>query len=1030
LCFHLEQAASRLPPELSPLVGFSQDTLIPTALERWDAASKALLESQGHLDVLQSHQAKGTFPQAILKACSSFELKFCKDVCKPEVLSEAKRKVEDAISFTRKTMLESAMALRKNEIANSAEFLEPSTFKRGVLEYIQKEIEPLVAAVPGIELLLWERTLKPFYEAVYQDIDVEVKRRSLVNALAADQKAKAKAARDLAAADARAGMDVDALDSTVTETAKNAAGTEVSKRMKALQTQAHRSLALSAHVRALTCTLPDRGAPGQSQEPDRGRQETRPPSSPSSSSHNPNSKRKHGQGFSEDTRQRQQGEGLGWKSREATSKRTRQTGRRRQEEEDSVVLQTLGPPLIHTSGSSPLRAVDIPFSGVIPLNKPDKWPLDFWRLSPQERPKFLLAHSKLLFAETLMAPPKLINPEGFQVPREIEKCLAMNVKFIPKPVLNTQEPRVNWDKFVRSVRLKYLFAEKDTDHSPTGEFDPRFYIANPRYAPPRAAPSIEYGLRIGRASLEQAMVHAEQFTHIVRPNLSKKTLHALQDFLSAEDALIKPADKNLGLVVLSRAGYVREGTRQLSDTSTYSKVDLEANPVTQIISELIAARRTLVEETFKNSPLTRFWLSQKKGLLKFLCHPTAENTVLPEFHHLPKVHKVPLKGRPIVPSHSWVTTHVSRYVDSLLQPIVQSCEWILRDSQQLIQQLAHLELPENETLWLVTADIQSMYTNLPSSEGCNIMHWLGLNHYKDDGAGRLLKSFSEFVLGNNYLSFQNEVYHQTQGTAMGTPMAPTYANLFMAAFEQESEIPYSDTLLYYRRYIDDVLAIVRGPRSNADKFIQNLNTLHPALKFDAEVSSSCVSFLDVHLYLKDDPNRPGCTTLQTKVYQKPLNAYQYIPWSSYHPDTVKRSFVKGELTRYARISSSPEEYKVIASLFWRRLRQRGYPVRWLRNAFKVVDYFAVRNRVLGVKAIGRRSQQPLVYHISYNPVWQWVNGAKVLSHTIKHWKPKYHRLTGTAKGNIIRAVHRPRNLGDLVNTWNKQRLSSGAQSLS
>merc|ERR1719487_673842 len=185
-------------------------------------------------------------------------------------------------------------------------------------------------------------------------------------------------------------MDVDALDATVTETAKNAAGSEVSKRMKALQAQARRSLALSERVQALMPSRTDRGASGQSQQPDSGRQEARPPSSPSSSSHNPNSKRKQGQGLSEEPRQRQQGEDSGWKGHKASSKRTRQTGRRRKEEEDSVVLRTLSQPPILSSGSSPLRAVDIPFSGVIPLNKPEKWPLDFWRLSLQERPKFLL----------------------------------------------------------------------------------------------------------------------------------------------------------------------------------------------------------------------------------------------------------------------------------------------------------------------------------------------------------------------------------------------------------------------------------------------------------------------------------------------------------------------------------------------------------------------------------------------------------------------------------------------------------------
>ena len=40
------------------------------------------------------------------------------------------------------------------------------------------------------------------------------------------------------------------------------------------------------------------------------------------------------------------------------------------------------------------------------------------------------------------------------------------------------------------------------------------------------------------------------------------------------------------------------------------------------------------------------------------------------------------------------------------------------------------------------------------------------------------------ILTMNNFSFNNEPYLQKHGTAMGTRMAPSYANLFMGKFEQ------------------------------------------------------------------------------------------------------------------------------------------------------------------------------------------------------------------------------------------------------
>ena len=45
-------------------------------------------------------------------------------------------------------------------------------------------------------------------------------------------------------------------------------------------------------------------------------------------------------------------------------------------------------------------------------------------------------------------------------------------------------------------------------------------------------------------------------------------------------------------------------------------------------------------------------------------------------------------------------------------------------------------------------------------------------------------SLIEVILTNNVFGFNNKCYHQVHGTAMGTKMAPAYANLFMSRWEQ------------------------------------------------------------------------------------------------------------------------------------------------------------------------------------------------------------------------------------------------------
>ena len=69
--------------------------------------------------------------------------------------------------------------------------------------------------------------------------------------------------------------------------------------------------------------------------------------------------------------------------------------------------------------------------------------------------------------------------------------------------------------------------------------------------------------------------------------------------------------------------------------------------------------------------------------------------------------------------------------------------------------------------------------------------------------------------------FNGELYEQTDGVAMGSPLGPLLANVFMChiedQLEQKSMIPS-----FYRRYVDDTLVTLPNTESAKD-FLQVLS---------------------------------------------------------------------------------------------------------------------------------------------------------------------------------------------------------------
>ena len=81
-------------------------------------------------------------------------------------------------------------------------------------------------------------------------------------------------------------------------------------------------------------------------------------------------------------------------------------------------------------------------------------------------------------------------------------------------------------------------------------------------------------------------------------------------------------------------------------------------------------------------------------------------------------------------------------------------------------------------------------------------------------------------------SFNNQMYKQLDGVAMGSTLGPALANIFEDFHESKL---FNNTVKpgVYFRYVDDTFVFF-GSELECDRFHVNLNQLHPTLNFTEE----------------------------------------------------------------------------------------------------------------------------------------------------------------------------------------------------
>ena len=408
-------------------------------------------------------------------------------------------------------------------------------------------------------------------------------------------------------------------------------------------------------------------------------------------------------------------------------------------------------------------------------------------------------------------------------------------------------------------------------------------------------------------------------------NLTKEERRGLRTLRENPHITIKKADKGSAVVVMNTTDYLREGYRQLQDENFYQKVP---NDMTNQISDKIAD--TLI--TMKSLNL----ITEKN--FDFL---NIKNPKEARFYLLPKIHKKDVPGRPICSSIQHPTAHISKFVDEHIKKYVPKIRSYVRDTQHFISRLKQLgQIPNNALL--VTLDVSSLYTNIPNHEGLlAVAEHLRTDPDKQKIGPHLLKLL-QLVLHSMSFSFNGDHYLQIGGTAMGTSVAPNYANLFMDRFETKALDNWSLKPLVWLRFIDDIFMIWTHGEDSLSNFIEYLNGIHPTIKFTHKVSTSSINFLDTTI--KINSNRELYTTL----YEKTTDTHLYLHYTSSHHAPSKTKGPYGQYLRLRRICTYDDDFNSNAEKLTSYYLKRGYPQKALTKHYKRASKFT-QNELLEVK---------------------------------------------------------------------------------
>ncbi|CAM0512587.1 unnamed protein product [Fasciola hepatica] len=187
---------------------------------------------------------------------------------------------------------------------------------------------------------------------------------------------------------------------------------------------------------------------------------------------------------------------------------------------------------------------------------------------------------------------------------------------------------------------------------------------------------------------------------------------------------------------------------------------------------------------------------------------------------------------------------------------------------------------------MASFDFQSLFTNVPGREVIRIMcDHVEQNQLKIGIPVSVLVRQLLLCTTNVSFSFLGWAYRQIDGVAIGTPLSPILAHMFLAHLEEKASKILERSQLY-KRYVDHVLVITISLEETT-WIMDKLDRLHPNIRFTMETEiEDTLHFLDIKMTRNNDG------TMARSVYRKETWTGQCLQFDSFVSVEYERGLVR------------------------------------------------------------------------------------------------------------------------------------------
>ena len=297
--------------------------------------------------------------------------------------------------------------------------------------------------------------------------------------------------------------------------------------------------------------------------------------------------------------------------------------------------------------------------------------------------------------------------------------------------------------------------------------------------------------------------------HKIKPNIPRDEHQAPREMKRDNTRMVLTVDKGVSMVVVDREEYTAR-SEELLHQPNY--MILKTDPTNKYKNKLSALLKSIkTEGGINDNTYIRLY-------------PT--EAVPAKYYGLPKVHKPGMPLRPIISSIGSVTHSTAKELAIIIKPLVRGSSHHVKNNMDLIQSIKGIQLRPEECI--MSFDVEALFTSVPIEPAIVIIKKLLEEdknlHQRTTMTVNQISCLLEFCRTTTYCTFQGRMFEQVKRAAMGSPISPIVANLFMEDLETKtlSTAPLPPTL--WERFVDDTVIIIQDHRKTT-----SCNTLMPKM---------------------------------------------------------------------------------------------------------------------------------------------------------------------------------------------------------